>query len=113
MKTRLLIVTLALSFAAAQAWAGGDAAAGEKKAKEVCAACHGEGGAKPTTPDYPVLASQREDYLEHSLHAYKSGKRKNPIMGAMAANLSDQEIADLAAYFSSQDPGRLTYKYYH
>lgn len=81
--------------------AGGNAAAGEKKA-ETCAACHGAGGAKPTTPDYPMLAGQHEDYLRQALSAYKKGKRKNAIMNGMAAPLSKQDIADLAAYFASQ-----------
>lgn len=81
--------------------AGGDAAAGEKKA-ETCAACHGPGGAKPTTPDYPILAGQHPDYLRQALTSYQKGKRKNAIMAGMAAPLSKQDIADLAAYFASQ-----------
>jgi cytochrome c553 len=92
------VATLAF---AAPASAGGDAAAGAKKA-ETCAACHGPGGAKPTTPDYPVLAGQHEDYLAQALLAYKNGKRKNAIMNGMAAPLSKQDIADLAEYFSHQ-----------
>lgn len=112
MKSRLMIVAIGLAIGSAQAWAGGDPVAGQKKAQEVCAACHGEGGAKPTTPDYPILASQHEDYLRHSLMAYKTGKRKNPIMAGMAATLSKQDIADLAAYFARQ-PKALSYKYYH
>lgn len=93
------------------ALAGGDVAAGQKKAQEVCAACHGDTGAAPTSPDYPVLAGQHEDYLRHSLHAYKTGKRKNPIMAGMATPLSKKDIADLAAYFSRQQS--LRYKYHH
>lgn len=93
---------------AAPALAGGDAAAGAKKA-ETCAACHGPAGAKPTTPDYPVLAGQHEDYLAQALLAYKKGKRKNAIMNGMAAPLSKQDIADLAEYFSQQKA--LTDKY--
>ncbi|MCA3130080.1 MAG: c-type cytochrome [Betaproteobacteria bacterium] len=88
--------------------AGGNAAAGEKKA-ETCAACHGPGGAKPATPDYPVLAGQHADYLRQALTAYQKGKRKNAIMSGMAAPLSKQDIADLAAYFASQKS--LTDKY--
>lgn len=103
MRHVLAIGAVALWVGAAPAWAGGDAVAGEKKA-ESCAACHGPGGAKPLTPDYPILAGQPEDYLKHTLKAYKSGKRKNAIMNGMAAPLSKQDIADLSAYFSKQ-PG--------
>ncbi len=109
MKTK--IVATVLMFAAANAWAGGDAAAGAKKAQEVCAACHGEAGAKPTTPDYPKLAGQHADYIRYALRSYQTGKRKNAIMAGMAAALSKQEIADLAAYYSSQQA--LEYKYHH
>ena len=103
MRQAMWIGALAFCVNAAPAWAGGDAAAGEKKA-ETCAACHGPAGAKPLTPDYPILAGQPEDYLKHTLKAYKSGKRKNAIMNGMATPLSKQDIADLAAYFSKQ-PG--------
>jgi len=98
---QLWLAVLALFLGAAPAWAGGDPAAGEKKA-ETCAACHGLGGGKPLTADYPMLAGQHEDYIKHTLTAYKSGKRKNAIMNGMAAALSKQDIADLAAYFSKQ-----------
>ncbi len=67
-----------------------------------CAACHGEGGAKPILPDYPVLAGQYANYLEHTLLEYRSGVRKNAIMQAQAAALSDAEIKALAQYFQRQ-----------
>jgi cytochrome c553 len=102
------VVAVAAVALAAPASAGGNAAAGAKKA-ETCAACHGPEGAKPTTPDYPVLAGQHEDYLAQALLAYKKGKRKNAIMNGMAAPLGKQDIADLAAYFSKQKA--LTDKY--
>ncbi|MGQ0697927.1 MAG: c-type cytochrome [Panacagrimonas sp.] len=69
----------------------------------VCAACHGPGGAKPILPDYPVLAGQYSNYLEHALHEYKDGKRTNPIMTAQASALSKEEIKSLALYFSMQE----------
>lgn len=72
----------------------------------LCAACHGEGGAKPIMPEYPVLAGQYANYLAHALHEYKDGKRKNPVMSAQAAGLSDADIEALAAYFEAQ-PGPL------
>lgn len=68
----------------------------------VCSACHGEHGAKPILPEYPVLAGQYSNYLAHALHEYKDGKRKNAVMGAQAAQLSDDEIKQLAQYFSEQ-----------
>jgi len=67
-----------------------------------CTACHGENGAKPITPDYPVLAGQYANYLAHALHEYKSGKRKNAVMGGQVSNLSDSDIRLLAQHFSSQ-----------
>jgi cytochrome c553 len=93
---------------AGTALAGGNASAGAEKAK-TCAACHGEAGAAPTVPDYPKLAGQHRDYLEHTLNAYKSGTRKNAIMNGMAAALSKQDIKDLAAYFSKQQALELKY----
>jgi len=81
--------------------AGGDAGAGKEKSV-VCASCHGVSG-ESVMPDYPVLAGQHQDYLEHSLKAYRSGERSNPIMAAFVAALSDEDIADLAAYYAAQE----------
>jgi len=67
----------------------------------VCAACHGADG-KATQPIYPNLAGQYANYLEHSLKEYRAGNRKNAIMGAQAAGLSDAEIRALAEYFAAQ-----------
>jgi cytochrome c553 len=78
----------------------GDAEAGKTKAA-VCTACHGAEGNKPL-PANPRLAGQHYDYLVHALKGYKTGERKDPIMAPMAANLSEQDIKDLAAYFSEQ-----------
>ena len=91
-------LALTCGFVAAPVFAG-DAVAPEKVA--VCAACHGADG-KAVQPIYPNLAGQYANYLEHALHDYKSGKRKNPIMGAQAASLSDADIRQLAEYFSLQ-----------
>ncbi|HSW13510.1 MAG TPA: cytochrome c [Solimonas sp.] len=68
-----------------------------------CAACHGENGAKPITPDYPALAGQYANYLEHALGEYKSGKRKSAVMAGQVANLSAADIKALARYFGSQE----------
>jgi cytochrome c553 len=100
---RLLFAAAALCAVALPATAA-DPAVPEKAA--LCAACHGEGGAKPILPEYPVLAGQYANYLAHSLHEYKQGKRKNPVMTAQAAGLTDAEIKALAAYFEAQ-PGPL------
>ena len=98
---RSLIALLALAVAGA-AHAGGDAAAGKEKAAQVCAACHGPDGAKPSTPDQPILAGQHADYLVQALSDYKNGRRTNPIMKGFAAQLSKKDIEDLAAWFASQ-----------
>lgn len=91
-----------LGFAPAGA-ALAQSAAPEKAA--VCTACHGEHGAKPIAPNYPVLAGQYANYLERALHEYKSGDRKNPIMAAQAASLSEDDIKALAQYFAdAQSP---------
>jgi len=78
----------------------GDATEGKQKSA-ACAACHGADG-NSATPDFPRIAGQQPDYIVHALSAYKSGARKDPIMGAMSAALSRQDMEDLAAYFSSQ-----------
>jgi cytochrome c553 len=92
----LALVAIALPVAAAS----GEAEVGKKKSAP-CAACHGANGVSPSDA-FPNLAGQYEDYLETALRHYKSGKRKNPIMAGQVSNLSQKDIADLAAYFSSQ-----------
>ena len=77
----------------------GDVKAGRAKAM-ACQACHGlDGLAK--TPDAPNIAGQTEPYLMTQLQAYKSGARKNDAMSVVAPPLSDQDIEDLAAYYSA------------
>jgi cytochrome c553 len=93
-----MLLAASVSVAIAQT-ATGDAAAGLKKAKQ-CATCHGLDG-KSKLDEAPNLAGQTDLYLQIALHAYKSGDRKNEMMSLVAANLSDQDIADLAAYYSS------------
>ncbi|MCZ7563946.1 MAG: cytochrome c [Burkholderiales bacterium] len=92
------LVTLALALPAC----GADIAAGEKKANEVCAACHGPDGNKPIAPEYPKLGGQHRDYLAKTLKDYKSGARTNPIMAGQAQALTNKEIEDLAAYYASR-----------
>jgi len=96
------LVLLLVSFAFAANVHAGDAAKGQQKAQQVCAACHGPDGNKPSAPDQPVLAGQYYDYLVHALSDYKNGRRNNAIMKGFAGQLSKQDIEDLAAWFSSQ-----------
>ena len=96
--TALLLVSL-LSGAAT---AAGNAERGGEKAKQLCAACHGADGNTPLQAEYPRIAGQHQDYVFKTLREYKSGARKNAIMGSQAANLSRHDMQDLAAYFASQ-----------
>ena len=76
-----------------------DAAAG-KAAAATCAACHGAEGVSPN-PMWPDLAGQKEQYLVKQMKDFRDGKRQDPVMAPMAAGLSDDDIANLAAYYSS------------
>lgn len=90
-----------ISLYSASAVAAGDADAGKEKSV-TCAACHGEQGVSEIATN-PILAGQYSSYLEQALKSYRSGDRQSAIMAGFAAQLSDQDIADLAAYFSSQE----------
>ena len=83
-----------------------DVEAGKTKVAAVCAACHGAAGVS-VSDNIPNLAAQRAGYIEAQLKALKDGTRKNPIMNAIAAQLSAEDIANVAAYFASQ-PGAAT-----
>jgi cytochrome c553 len=107
MSKLVLTTSLTLFAVSCAAWAA-DYEAGKKKA-EMCATCHGADGNKPLTPETPRLGGQYYDYLEHSLKAYRSGTRDDPLMSPMAKPLSDKEVKDLAWYFSKQKG--LTSKY--
>jgi len=95
------LIVAALIFSV-PAYGKGNAESGKAKAAQVCAACHGPDGNKPSDPTQPILAGQYYDYLVRALTDYKLGKRNNPIMKGFAAQLSKQDIEDLAAWFSSQ-----------
>jgi cytochrome c553 len=86
----------AFGLAGAQA---GDARAGRQKLT-TCQACHGIDGLSKN-PESPNLAGQIEGYLVRSLTAYKSGERRNESMNIVAKDLSDEDIADVAAYYAS------------
>lgn len=105
-KTLFILAAIALG-ASLPTHAKGNVEAGKAKST-ACAACHGADGVS-TISSFPKLAGQYSDYLYQALKDYKSGKRKNPIMAGQVANLSDQDMADLAAYFSRQKG--LTVKY--
>ena len=86
---------------ATQVHAGGDPVAGESKA-QVCFACHGMDG-NGVSAEYPRLAGQYESYMLKALQDYKSGARQNAIMASFVANLTDEDMADLAAYYASKE----------
>lgn len=98
---KLLLATTALSALVAvaqQANAAGDAAAGESKSA-ICASCHGAKGIS-SIPINPNLAGQVPGYIAMQLKAFKSGERENAIMAAQVMNLSDEDMADLDAYYA-------------
>ena len=99
---KALTLLLAALVFSVPAYGSGNAESGKAKAAQVCAACHGADGTKPSDPAQPILAGQYYDYLVRALTDYKLGKRNNPIMKGFAGQLSKQDIEDLAAWFSSQ-----------
>lgn len=117
MKKTLILALTSLAFSTSAAvWAAdaalkGDPAAGKTKSA-TCAACHGADG-NSTNPEWPKLAGQSEGYLFKQLQNFKAGQtveggRYNASMAPMVAPLTDQDMADLAAYFASQTttPGK-------
>lgn len=76
----------------------GDPARGAQLA-EACAACHGQDGVSVES-DVPNLAAQKDEYIASQLEAFREGERPSPFMEAIAASLTDQDIADLAAHFA-------------
>ena len=98
MKNWFLVAAVAVAWLTGSAYAEGDATAGQGKAA-VCAACHGADG-KAIQPAYPNLAGQHASYIAKQLTEYRDGGRVNALMTGQAANLSDQDILDLAAYYS-------------
>jgi len=100
MKRQILTITSALILAAsANIATAGDAAAGKAKAV-TCAGCHGANGVS-AIPVNPNLAGQQEAYLLKQMKAFKDGSRKDPTMNAMAAPLTDADMANIAAYYAS------------
>ncbi|MCG7949520.1 MAG: cytochrome c4, partial [Candidatus Thiodiazotropha taylori] len=97
----LVTATLALSFTVGLAQAAGNAEEGKNKSA-TCAGCHGAEGNSPLNPVWPKIAGQHPAYIEKQIKDFKANKRSDPMMTPMAMPLSDQDIADLAAYYSSQ-----------
>jgi len=97
MKKMTMVVALT-ALMASPAFAG-DIAAGKAKTA-VCAACHGAMGIS-AVPMYPNLAGQKEAYIAKQLKDFKAGHRKDPVMAPMAMGLSDEDIANISAYYAS------------
>jgi len=95
-------LSLVAFLGSAPAFAAGSVEAGQLKSA-TCGACHGMDGNSPS-PEWPNLAGQHAAYIEKQLNAFKAGERKNDLMAPMAMILSDEDMADLAAYFASQKP---------
>ena len=93
--TAMIVASLG---AAATAEAAGNVEAGKAKAA-ACVGCHGANG--QGIPPNPALKGKTEDELVEAMKDYKSGKRNNAVMKAFAAQLNDQDIANLAAYYAS------------
>lgn len=91
----IAIVLVSATFSASAA----DPAAG-KAAAASCAGCHGQEGIS-MNPEWPNLAGQQETYLFNQLVAFKNGERKSPLMSPMAAALSEEDMANIAAYFAN------------
>lgn len=102
-KTKWLVALAAGAILTTTLAQAADPAAGKKMFEATCAACHGTQGIS-IAPIYPNLAGQKEQYLVAQLKAFRDGTRKNAIMEPMAKNLSDTEIANLAAYISTLKP---------
>lgn len=102
---RGVAIVMGAAMLSGTAVADGDPEAGKDKIA-ACAACHGESG-MAAADIYPNLAGQSATYLESALKAYREGDRKggmSAMMSPQAANLSDEDIADIAAYYSEQSP---------
>lgn len=104
MRGRALVFTVVATLVAVSggsgAYAAGDAEAGKAKSAP-CVACHGTDG-NSAAPIYPKIAGQNAAYLLHQLSAFKGGARNNPVMLPFVQNLSEQDMADLSAYYAGQ-----------
>ena len=99
-KIQSTITATLLLLIPAMAFSAGNPAAGQNKSA-VCHACHGATG-KSLQPIYPNLGGQHQDYLIRTLQGFRDGSRQNAIMNGFAATLSDTDIADISAWYASQ-----------
>ena len=109
MRLRLAMMVSAAALAAASLPAAAQAPAGNAEAAKnkisMCIGCHGIAAYKTAYPDVyhvPKIGGQTPQYIVNALKAYKSGDRSHPSMRGIAASLSDQDMADLAAYYGAQ-----------
>jgi len=100
MRRTLFILAALLPLTLTHAFAAGDPEAGKQKS-QACVTCHGANG-NSSNPMWPKLAGQHADYIVTQLKAYKSGSRENAVMYGIAATLSEQDMEDLATYYSNQ-----------
>ena len=109
MRVLLLAAAAAIFPAAAQQQPLGPPDADTLKLAQTCGACHGADG-NSTQPAYPVLAGQSWRYIFNELRDYKEGRRSNPIMSPMAANLTRDQMVALGNYFAAQKPKGVTFQ---
>jgi len=100
MKHSIAAAALVAAACAASASFAADPAAGKKVASGMCAVCHGVDGIAKQ-PDAPHLAAENVEYLMRQLKAFKAGERKHEQMSIIAQSLSDEQMADVAAWYSS------------
>lgn len=105
MKRNITIIAFSLLMAQQATVLAGDAGAGKQLSQgKGCVGCHGANGISPAGTSYPNLAGQKAAYIETALKAYRDKARNAPLMNGMAAGLSDADIANLAAHYSSLKP---------
>jgi cytochrome c553 len=103
-RSMIALVAVLVTMGLSQSASAQDAKAGEKKAA-MCIGCHGIPDYKASFPEVyrvPMIAGQNAKYIVSALTQYKKGDRKHPTMHAIAASLSDQDMADLAAFYSTE-----------
>jgi len=99
----MLLATLALWSLSHGALHAADAAAGESAYNaRGCIGCHGVGGKQPIADTYPIIGGKPAAFIVTQVNAFRSGERENPMMTPMVAGLSDADVANIAAYLSSQ-----------
>lgn len=107
MTKRRIFAAVLIAAGFAQPALAGDAAAGEQAyMARGCIGCHGPGGHSANPDVYPSTAGRSEAYLTEQLNAFRNGERQNPMMTPMVAGLTDDDVANLAAYLAAQEAGQ-------